>query len=145
MSLTPSWSQKIVGQNETLLFILEIYSPVIDVFTHKLIVPLKASRDQKKFRFRHWCDAHRAWSRTPNTESCLKFKYLFVLKCLECVVFCVCVCVLQSNTFDTMLQQQYLPDRCRRAMYRSDWGLVWDPFYKVEGVGCYVMKWASLV
>ena len=71
VSLTPSWSQKIVGQNETLLFILEIYSPVIDVFTHKLIVPLKASRDQKKFWFRHWCDAHRAWSRTPNTESCL--------------------------------------------------------------------------
>ena len=30
-------------------------------------------------------------------------------------------------------------------MFRSDLGLTWDPFYKVEVVGCYVMGRASLV
>ena len=46
---------------------------------------------------------------------------------------------------DTFEMQQYLPDRCRTAMYWSDLGLAWDPFYKVEVVGCYVLGRASLV
>ena len=42
-------------------------------------------------------------------------------------------------------QQQYLPDCCWIAMLWWDWGLAWDPFYKVEVVGCYGMGRASLV
>ena len=45
----------------------------------------------------------------------------------------------------TTSQQQYLPDHCRTAMYSSDLGLEWDPFYKVGVVGCYVVGRASLV
>ena len=42
-------------------------------------------------------------------------------------------------------EQQYVPDRCRTAMYSSDLGLGGDPFYKVEVVGWGVMKRVSLV
>ena len=42
-------------------------------------------------------------------------------------------------------QQQYVPDSVRTAMYWSDLGFGGGPFYKIEVVGWYVMKRASLV
>ena len=52
-----------------------------------------------------------------------------------------------SGFFDpnSFIQQQYVPNHCRTAMYSSDLGLTWDPFYKVEVVRWCVMKWASSV
>ena len=42
-------------------------------------------------------------------------------------------------------QKQYVPDSIGAVMYWSDLGLGGDPFYKVEVVGWYVVKQASLV
>ena len=36
--------------------------------------------------------------------------------------------------FISTSKQQYVPDRCRTAMYWSDLGFGGDPFYKVEVV-----------
>ena len=49
--------------------------------------------------------------------------------------------MLCGSTRERMLhtvQQQYLPDRCRTALYRSDLGLEGDPFYKGEVMGWYI-------
>ena len=42
-------------------------------------------------------------------------------------------------------EQQYSWSRKGKALYEMDLGLAWDPFYKVEGIGWYVMGRASLV
>ena len=44
-------------------------------------------------------------------------------------------CFFSGNCASYDAQQQYLPERCRTAMYWWDLGLEEDPFYKVEWGG----------
>ena len=37
-------------------------------------------------------------------------------------------------------EQQYSWSRKGKALYEMDLGLAWDPFYKVEGIGWYVVS-----